>query len=88
MRKQVIFELSAFEDLRNWAKLDREIYRKIVALVKLIANPSAQADLQATPLKRELEGYWSLKIHNEHRLVYKKTQNNIIIVACKYHYFC
>jgi toxin YoeB len=87
MRKNVVFELSAFEDLRNWAKFDRQIYRKITVLIKQVANSSSVIAQKAQPLKRELNGYWSIKIDEEHRLVYKETKNTIIIVACRYHYF-
>jgi toxin YoeB len=38
------------------------------------------------PLKHELKGFWSRRITDEHRLVYKVTDEEIIIAACKYHY--
>ena len=38
------------------------------------------------PLKGSLKGYWSRRITDEHRLVYKATDDQLIIVACKYHY--
>jgi toxin YoeB len=38
------------------------------------------------PLKNELKGYWSRRLTDEHRLVYKVTDQQIIIVSCKYHY--
>ncbi|OQR41265.1 addiction module toxin RelE [Aliarcobacter cryaerophilus] len=37
-------------------------------------------------LKYELSGYWSRRINDEHRLVYKVTDTTIIIASCKYHY--
>ena len=86
MSKEIFFELSAFEDFQNWARLDREIYRKIITLIKDIKRSSLNIPEQATSLKRELNGYYSLKIDEEHRLVYKVTSQRIIILACKYHY--
>ncbi len=41
---------------------------------------------QPEPLKHELAGYWSRRITQEHRLVYKITADSVIIVSCKYHY--
>jgi len=38
------------------------------------------------PLKGDFQGYWSRRINDEHRLVYKVTEKEIIIAACKYHY--
>lgn len=86
MSEEIFFELSAFEDFQNWAILDREIYRKIINLIKELKHSSLNIPEQATRLKRELNGYWSIKINEEHRLVYKVTSQRIIIVACKYHY--
>ncbi len=38
------------------------------------------------PLKHQLKGYWSRRINDEHRLVYKITETEIIIISCKFHY--
>ena len=86
MRKQVFFELSAFEDFQNWGVVDRQIYLKIIAIIKEIESSSSNVLERATLLKRELSGYWSIKIEREHRLVYKATNRRIIIIACKYYY--
>ena len=37
------------------------------------------------PLKGELSGYWSRRINQEHRLIYKATADAVIIVQCRYH---
>lgn len=86
MSKEIFFELSAFEDFQNWARIDREIYRQIITLIQDIKRSSLNIPEQATRLKRELNGYYSLKIDEEHRLIYQVTNERIIIVACKYHY--
>ncbi|MBI4772541.1 MAG: Txe/YoeB family addiction module toxin [Chloroflexi bacterium] len=38
------------------------------------------------PLRHELTGFWSRRINDEHRLVYKVTDDAILIIACRYHY--
>lgn len=86
MSKEFFFELSAFEDFQNWAKLDRKIYQKIVSILKIIERSYLNIPEQAIKLERELNSYWSIKIDEEHRLVYKVTDERIIIIACKYHY--
>lgn len=86
MSKEFFFELSAFEDFQNWAILDREIYRKIIIILKNIEHSSFNIPEQAIRLKRELNNYWSIKINEEHRLVYKITSKKIIIITCKYSY--
>ena len=85
MRKKVIFELSAFQDFQDWAKSDREVYRRIIALIKQLRNSPSTIYRQAEPLKRELNGYWSIALDSKHRLVFKVTKRVIIIIACKYY---
>lgn len=87
MSKEFFFELSAFEDFQNWARSDRKIYQKIVTLLKIIERSYLNIPEQAIKLERELNSYWSIKIDEEHRLVYKVTNERIIVIACKYHYF-
>ncbi|MCE7984064.1 MAG: Txe/YoeB family addiction module toxin [Caldilinea sp. CFX5] len=38
------------------------------------------------PLKADLAGYWSRRINQEHRLVYEATENEVVIIACRFHY--
>jgi len=38
------------------------------------------------PLKYELQGCWSRRITDEHRLVYEVNSYSIVIISCKYHY--
>ncbi len=38
------------------------------------------------PLKHGFQGYWSRRIIDEHRLVYKPTESEIRIAACRYHH--
>ena len=86
MCKEFFFELSAFEDFQDWAILDRKIYQKIVTLLKNIEHSYLNIPEQAIELERELNSYWSIKIDEEHRLVYKVTDRRIIVIACKYDY--
>ena len=86
MSRKIVFESSAFNDFNNWVKLDKKIYRKIVTLIKDIDRSPFTGLGKPEPLKHNLQGYWSRRIDGEHRLVYKITNEEIIIVACKYHY--
>ena len=86
MRKKVLFELSAYDDFKNWEKIDRRIYRKIIDILKKLHNFSPDVIEESKLLRRELNGYYSLQIEEEHRLVYKITKTDIIIVACRYYY--
>ena len=84
--KQVAFEEKAFEDFTNWASQDKKLYTKIIALIKDIKRNPFLGLGKPEPLKHELSGYWSRRINDEHRLVYKVTDTMIIRASCKYHY--
>lgn len=84
--RRVVFESNAFEDFNNWARQDKKLHKKIIELIRDI-NRSPFAGLgKPEPLKHELSGYWSRRINDEHRLVYKVTEAEIIIISCRYHY--
>ena len=84
--RQVIFEASAFNDFTNWATENKKLYAKIVRLIKDIQRSPFTGLGKPEPLRHELKGYWSRRINIEHRLVYKITDEAVIIVGCKYHY--
>lgn len=85
MRK-AIFEQTAQEDLFYWAKTDLKILRKVIELIEDTQRPPFSGLGKPEPLKHELKGYWSKRITDEHRLVYKVTDESLIIIQCRWHY--
>ncbi len=86
MIRKIVFEASAFQDFNEWGFENKKIYRKIVKLIKEIDRSPFTGTGKPEPLKHDLSGYWSRRIDDEHRLVYKVTDSEIIIIGCKYHY--
>jgi toxin YoeB len=86
MSRKIVFESSAFTDFNDWGRLDKKIQRKIIELIKDIDRNPFQGLGKPEALKHDLSGYWSRRINKEHRLVYKVTNDEIIILSCKYHY--
>ncbi|MBC6431308.1 Txe/YoeB family addiction module toxin [Nostoc sp. HG1] len=84
--KKVVFELEAFEELGQWATEDKKIFKKILQLIRDIQRDPFAGIGKPEPLKYELQGYWSRRITDEHRLVYKIEEDLLIILTCKYHY--
>lgn len=85
MRKTVI-ESSANEDLLFWAKNDLKILKKVILLIDdTLSNPFSGIG-KPEPLKHNLKGYWSKRINDEHRMVYKVTDEFIYIAQCRKHY--
>ncbi|MFA6197054.1 MAG: Txe/YoeB family addiction module toxin [Sulfurimonas sp.] len=84
--RQVVFEGVAFVDFTSWAVDNKKIYQKIITLIKDIDRSPFMGLGKPEALKHELAGYFSRRITDEHRLVYKITETSIIIASCKYHY--
>jgi toxin YoeB len=82
----VTFHESAFLDYQQWALEDAKIYAKLAGLISEILRTPFTGTGKPEPLRGNLSGYWSRRITQEHRLVYKVTADQIIIASCKYHY--
>ncbi len=83
---RIIFEPIAFSDFNDWAHKDKKIHKRIITLIKDINRDPFKGMGKPEPLKHELSGYWSRRITEKDRLVYKVTSREIIIISCKYHY--
>jgi len=84
--RNIVFEGSAFQDFTEWATADKKLYQRIVSLIMDILRQPFSGIGKPEPLKHEFKGYWSRRINDEHRLVYKVSEDAIIIISCKYHY--
>ena len=82
----ISFTQIAFEDYQNWSKNDKLIFKKINTLIKEILRTPFTGTGKPEPLKHELSGYWSRRINDEHRLVYKVEEDEVLVISCTYHY--
>jgi toxin YoeB len=82
----IAFHQTAFDDYNEWAQADRKLFQRIKRMIVETAKTPFSGIGKPEPLKRELRGYWSRRISDEHRLVYKVTDEYLTIVACRYHY--
>jgi len=84
--KSILFEKTAFEDISYWLKTDIRLLKKIIQLLENIQQTPYQGLGKPELLKHELQGHWSRRIDEEHRLVYRIEEDAIVIIACRYHY--
>jgi toxin YoeB len=82
----IAFHQTAFDDYGEWAKTDKKLFERIRRIIIETAKTPFEGIGKPEPLKHELKSYWSRRLTDEHRLVYKVTDEQIIIVSCKYHY--
>nr|VFJ44662.1 MAG: toxin YoeB [Candidatus Kentron sp. FM]VFJ52565.1 MAG: toxin YoeB [Candidatus Kentron sp. FM]VFK09530.1 MAG: toxin YoeB [Candidatus Kentron sp. FM] len=83
---KIVFERRAFDDFTEWAMVNKKIHKRIVNLITDTLLQPHTGIGKPEPLKHQLQGYWSRRITNEHRFVYKVEADMLIIIACKYHY--
>ena len=82
----ISFHDDAWDDYLYWLHTDKQIAKRINTLVKDIQREPFAGIGKPEPLKYNLTGYWSRRITEEHRLVYKADGDHIIIIQCRYHY--
>ncbi|WP_333669782.1 Txe/YoeB family addiction module toxin [Acinetobacter guillouiae] len=76
----------AWDDYLYWQSTDKQILKRINALIKDIKRSPFDGIGKPEPLKHDLAGYWSRRIDQENRIVYKVASGSIIIAMCRYHY--
>ncbi|MFY7998047.1 MAG: Txe/YoeB family addiction module toxin [Candidatus Kapaibacteriota bacterium] len=84
--RNIAFHAKAFAEIREWAETDSKIHLKILAMLNEIARSPYRGTGKPEPLKGNLQGYWSRRITDEHRLVYQVTEEAITVMRCKGHY--
>ena len=83
---KLVFAEKAWEDYLYWQKTDKKILNRINALLKDITRDPFEGIGKPEPLKHALSGYWSRRINDEHRVVYKIHDGSLFIAQLRYHY--
>jgi len=83
---KLTFSEKAWEDYLHWQKTDKKILKRINALIKEIVRDPFEGVGKPEPLKHALSGYWSRRINDEHRMVYKVQDKSLLIAQLRYHY--
>ena len=88
---KIEFSKHGWDDFQYWIETDTEIVQKIKDLIKSIMQSPFSGLGKPEPLKHGLKGFWSRRISQEHRLVYKVSGNKGIdqkcsIIQCRFHY--
>jgi toxin YoeB len=81
-----IFLKEAWEDYLYWQNTDKIKLKRINLLIKEIRRMPFRGIGKPEPLKFDMASFWSRRIDEEHRLVYKIQQDNLYIIQCRYHY--
>ncbi|MCG5526105.1 Txe/YoeB family addiction module toxin [Ectothiorhodospira haloalkaliphila] len=83
---KLIFSEHAWEDYLHWQRTDKKTLLRINTLIKETKREPFKGVGEPDPLKHGLAGYWSRRINDEHRMVYKVTDDALLIAQLQYHY--
>lgn len=83
---KLTFAENAREDYLYWQKTDKKILNRINRLIRETKREPFEGIGKPEPLKHSLAGYWSRRITEEDRMVYKVTEDALLIAQLRYHY--
>jgi len=85
-KRVAVFHTEFREDLRHWVKTDRNTAMRVLDLIEAVLRDPFQGVGKPEPLRYVLAGCWSRRISQEHRLVYRVTDERIDFLQARYHY--
>ena len=83
---KLIFADEAWEDYLHWQKQDRRTVERINQLINETQREPFAGIGKPEPLKHALAGFWSRRINDEHRMVYKIEGQALLIAQLRFHY--
>ena len=83
---KLIFAEMAWQDYCYWQGQDKQILKRINQLIQEIARDPFTGIGKPEPLKHALSSYWSRRINDEHRIVYKIENDGLLIAQLRHHY--
>ncbi|MBK9735213.1 MAG: Txe/YoeB family addiction module toxin [Saprospiraceae bacterium] len=78
---KVSFDQDSFEDFCQWPLYNKIIFKRLVQIIKDVIRDPFVGIGKPEPLKGNLQGYWSRRITEEHRLVYRVQKDEILIIS-------
>ena len=86
MAKRIIWTLAAWEDYQYWQGQDRKTLKRINSLIQECLRQPVEGIGKPEPLKENLAGFWSRRIDEANRLIYRVDGDDLVVIACRYHY--
>ena len=82
----ITFTEKAWAGYVYWQTQDKKILKKLNALIEEVTRTPFEGTGKPEPLRHELAGFWSRRISDEHRLIYRIKDGALEIAQCRYHY--
>ena len=84
--RAIRFVPDAWDAYLYWQDQDKKTLKRLNLLINAAARDPFVGIGKPEPLRGDLSGYWSRRIDEVNRLVYRATDSEIVIVACRFHY--
>lgn len=84
--RQIAFTPEAFKEYNEWFEQDKQIIDRIKILIREIDKNPFRGIGKPEPLKGNWKGNWSRRIDHTHRLIYRISEAQILILKCNGHY--
>lgn len=82
MTTRLVWDLAAWEDYQWWQVQDRQVLQRINVLMQAVVRNGNEGIGKPEPIRYDFAGYWSRRITDEHRLVYKLVDDEVRIASC------
>ncbi|MDR3460863.1 MAG: Txe/YoeB family addiction module toxin [Beijerinckiaceae bacterium] len=83
---RLIFSEKTWDDYLYWQSADPKLVKRINELIKDCMRSPFIGIGKPEPLRGPLSGWWSRRMTQEHRLVYRVLEDGLLIAQCRYHY--
>ncbi|MBQ1761541.1 MAG: Txe/YoeB family addiction module toxin [Aquincola sp.] len=80
------FSDNGWDDYLYWQATDRQMLKRVNALIKNVQRSPFEGIGKPEPLKHQLQGFWSRRIDDTHRLVYAIEGDTVLVAQCRDHY--
>lgn len=81
-----VFHAHFREDLSYWVETDRRVARRVLELVEAVLKDPFDGIGKPEPLRFDLQGAWSRRLTQEHRVVYHVAEDRGTFLQARYHY--
>jgi toxin YoeB len=86
MLRKIEWTHAAWQEYVYWQTQDKKILQRINKLIDASIRNPFEGIGKPEMLRENLNGYWSRRIDDTHRLVYSVEDEKITLIACRYHY--
>ncbi len=83
---KILFAEQAWEDYQHWLVTDKKLLKRINLLIRDTCRDPFQGIGKPEPLRHLLKGFWSRRINEEHRMVYRVEDETLLLAQLRFHY--